>query len=482
MIRLLFAAMRGGVLAVALAVPVPVRAHGFGQRYELPLPLAVYLTSAALTVFLSFLAMAWFSRRADGVSEPPRYNLFATRLGRLLAAPALLLVLRLAGVGMFLLIVVAGLVGVQSPLKNIAPAFVWALWWVGFTYACALIGDVWALVNPFDTLFRFAEAAYARLRAGRRLSLRRYYPELAGVWPATALFLLFAWVELVWTGADSPASLAMAIIGYALFTWAGMFIFGRSEWLQRGEVFAIVFSLLARFSPTEFRTHGARSELNLRPYGAGLIVREPLSRSQLALVLCMLATVTFDGFRDTALWTEWATRLSESSRISAAAISTFGLLVVPTLLIMAYVAACMLMPRLANESRKWPRLAGLFVLTLLPIAIGYHIAHYLSFLVTASQYAIPLVSDPFGWGWNLFGGSTYFVRPGIVDAKTMWYLAVPVIIIAHVLAVCLAHRVALREFADRRTAVRSQYPLVALMIVYTMTSLWIIAQPIVFES
>jgi hypothetical protein len=461
--------MRAPAFAAALSLPALAHAHGFGTRYELPLPLAVYLTSAGLTVIVSFLAMAWFSRRALAVGEGFRWNILATLPGRVLASAPMLFAVRLAAVALFVFVIAAGLLGTQSPLKNIAPAFVWALWWVGMTYVSALAGDVWALINPLDTLFRWAEGAYARLRPGRRLSLDRPYPQAAGMWPAAALFLVFAWMELAWEGADRPASLSLAIVAYAALTWGGMLCFGRREWLRRGEVFSIVFGLVARFAPTQVREINGRWEWKLRPYAVGLLAREPADASEVALIVFMLAAATFDGLRDTPLWAD------------AHVGNAIGLLGVALLMLGAYLLVCRAMVALGEELQTWHRTAGLFVYTLIPIAIAYHLAHYLSFLVTVLQYLIPLASDPFGLGWNLFGGATHFVRPGIVDAKTVWYVAVPAIVIAHVLAICLAHLLALREFPGRRPALRSQYPMVALMIGYTMSSLWIIAQPIVTE-
>jgi hypothetical protein len=51
--------------------------------------------------------------------------------------------------------------------------------------------------------------------------------------------------------------------------------------------------------------------------------------------------------------------------------------------------------------------------------------------------------------------------------------------VGHILAVYLAHRVALRTWRDQRPARRSQYPMMVLMLGYTMSSLWLLAQPIV---
>jgi hypothetical protein len=126
-----------------------------------------------------------------------------------------------------------------------------------------------------------------------------------------------------------------------------------------------------------------------------------------------------------------------------------------------------------------PELARRFILTLVPIAIAYHLAHYLSYLLVAGQFIIPLASDPFGFGWDLLGTALYRIDIGIVDARFVWYTAVMAIVVGHIISVCLAHLMAHQLFKDARLATRSQYPMLGLMVCYTMISLWILAQPIV---
>ena len=123
--------------------------------------------------------------------------------------------------------------------------------------------------------------------------------------------------------------------------------------------------------------------------------------------------------------------------------------------------------------------AGYFILSLIPIAIAYHLAHYFSYLLIAGQYIIPLVSDPLGLGWNLFGTIEYRIDIGIVNAKFVWYLAVVAIVFGHAMAVYVAHFMAIRVFFDRKSALRSQFPMLVLMVLYTMISLWILSQPII---
>ena len=480
------------MVAITLAISSFVttglaHAHGFGARYDLPIPLSLYLAGAGLTVAVSFAMLAVFMRSAPVSDEHWRLDLTRTAGGRLLVAPGFLLACRTLAVALFLFMVAAGLFGVQSPLKNIAPVMVWAIWWVGMAYISALLGDLWALVNPLDTLFAWAEALCARIWPGGKLALGLRYPDALGAWPAVVLFLAFVWMELVWEKSDAPAYLAAAMLAYSALTWLGMLLFGRAQWLCRGEVFTLVFGLLARFAPTEVResSSGGRA-LNLRAYGVGLLSREPVPASIVVLVLAMLATVCLDGFMETPLWASILEYYAPPAQIMASDgdaartwLQTAGVIAAPLLFVGVYLVFCRLVAWSGDARVPVTRIAGLFVLTLVPIAIAYHLAHYLSFLAMAGQYLIPLVSDPFGFGWDLFGTRNHFVRIGLVDARAVWYISIGAIVIGHVIAVYLAHCVALQAHSDRRVALRSQWPMVALMICYTMTSLWIIAQPIV---
>ena len=389
-----------------------------------------------------------------------------------------------ASVAMFLLTLTTGLFGVQDPYANLATVMVWVIWWVGFAFVCALVGDLWAVLNPLSTLFAWSEALYERL-AGGGLGLGLRYPAKLGAWPAVALFLGFAWAELVWRDKDVPAYLARALIAYSLLAWTGMFLFGREAWLARGEAFSIAFGVLGRFAPLDTRTPA------LRLPGSGLARGEAVPFSLLVFVVLMLSTVTFDGFLETPLAqriatavqgspaiARWLFALSEHGLDESQSVATAELVAFPIGFLAAYWLTSWLMVRLTRR-RGVRHAACAFVLTLVPIAVAYHLSHYFSLLLTAGQFVIPLASDPFGFGWNLFGTAKYRVDLGIVSPYVLWYGAVTLIVVGHVIAVHLAHAVALREFGNRRDALVSQVPMLALMVAYTMLSLWILAQPIV---
>ena len=122
---------------------------------------------------------------------------------------------------------------------------------------------------------------------------------------------------------------------------------------------------------------------------------------------------------------------------------------------------------------------GAFSFSLLPIAIVYNYAHFTSLLVVQGQQVIPLISDPFGIGWDLFGTATYQVNFGIISPLYLWLFVISVIVIGHIAAVYLAHLKALQLYRKSDIALKSQIPMLVLMVLYTMVSLWIVSRPII---
>jgi hypothetical protein len=423
------------------------------------------VSGAGATIVLTFAAMALFFRERSFTSLDVGRRLFS-------ASPGVVAGIRILALLAFLFTVYAGFIGVQDPYRNLVTTMVWVTWWVGFAFVCALVGDLWALASPLRIPFRGFFG----------------YPKQLRAWPAVALFFGFAWAELVWHDKDVPAYLASAVLGYAVLSWSAMAFFGTDAWLRNGEAFSIAFGVLGRFAPL-YAQGGA---LRVRVPGAGLLADERVPVSIAVFVLLMLSSVTCDGFFETPLMRSLETAALSSPPLAAAlftasewgldesqTIRSATLAVFPVIFVAAFWLTAWAMVRLSKKPSSVTQAACAFVLTLVPIAVAYHLAHYFSLLVTAGQFMIPLVSDPFGFGWNLFGTAGYKVDLGAVSPYVFWYGAVILIVSGHVIAVVLAHAAALRLFGSPRAAAASQAPMVALMVAYTMLSLWILAQPIV---
>ena len=500
--RVITAAAFVAVAAAALAVS-PVHAHGFGERYDLPLPLNMFMIGAATTVAASFVVIGLFVNKRPGEFRYPTYNLLTVpALGAVLRNRILTCAFKLLGVAVFLLLIATSLFGVNKPVENFSPTFVWIIWWVGMGYISALLGNLWILVNPWRTMFEWVEGFLAGDDDDEGLM---DYPESWGVWPAVILFFIFAWLENVYNGAQAPFKLGLFILVYSAITWAGMIVFGKHVWLRRGEAFTVLFSLFARFSPTEIATSGDgcsdetascvdclecfqqadpdERRFNIRPYAVGLATRGVVSASMAVFVILTLATVTFDGISETSAWLNVQDALHPA--ISPLPVDTFGtidtlgLLMIPVLFLTVYLAFSWILRQFEGTTGSPVfDVAKVFVLSLVPIALAYNMAHFISLLAIQGQGIIPLLSDPFGFDWDLFGTAGYLIDINVISPGFVWWVSIIAIVLGHILSVYIAHVISLRRMPTSAQAVKSQYPMLALMIVYTATSLWIIAQPI----
>lgn len=499
--------------AAALACARPVLAHGFGRRYDLPVPLWLYLYGAAGAVLLSFVVFGLFVGGRDADGDYPRLNLLRCGLFRAtLASRAFVSGLRVFSAALFGLVILTGLFGNQTPVLNLAPTLVWVVFWVGMGLFVALVGDLWALVNPLKVVFEWADGLARRLGVEEGLEGDAPYPASWGVWPALALFSVFVWVELVFPGSATPRNIAFLALLYSSVTWAGMSLFGKEVWLRNGEAFSVFFGILSRFAPTEFGVAGgardgcdgpgdghpanhpersagvgaapapAGRKLDLRPPAVGLLRPGAPPPGETAFVVFMLASVTYDGLLATPFWVGAMFFLQSTAGSfgvpGTLLFGTAGLAAVPLLFYGLY-AGCVKLCQAMGGGAGFRRLAGAFAYTLVPIALAYQAAHYATLLITEGQNLFALASDPFGWGWDLFGTAGYEANVNVLGASTVWYSQVGLIVAGHVVAVYLAHAVALREAPSPKLALRGQLPVVALMVLYTVASLWILSQPVV---
>jgi hypothetical protein len=305
-------------------------------------------------------------------------------------------------------------------------------------------------------------------------------PAWLGCWPAVILFFAFAWFELIDPAPDDPARLAYTAGLYWLFTFVATLAFGYRGWSQRGEFLTIFFTMVARFAVLE-RDEAGR--LNLCWPGAKLLGAAPLPASGIAFLLLALSSVSFDGLSKTFFWLGLfgINPLEYPGRTALIGIGSFGLVLTFALLAAAFMLAVILGQRLAGSRHSLGEAAGLLVWSIVPIALAYHVAHYLTALLVDGQYALAALSDPFALGWNLFGTADMQIEAGIVagadSAWWLWSLQAGIIIAGHMLAVLVAHGLAWRLHPVPSRAALSQLPLTVLMIVYTIFGLWLLATP-----
>ncbi len=439
--------------ALSTAFPAVALAHGIGGRLDLPVPVTYFIAGAAVVLIVSFvaLAMLWPEHR---LQDGP------------VAAPAGLTVPMgwlLPGLGVIGLLIVIGqllpsLLGVErDPTRpTIAPVLVWVVFWLIIPFAGAFGGNWYTDINPWRTLAR-------RLRVGR--IERPGVLSQVGTWPAAALLVAFTWLELVNPESGSAITLGGAALAYTLAMMAVMAFAGRETGLAAFDAFTPYNRMISAISPFGRRPDG---RLVMRGWLRALTVLPEWRGGLAAVVVAAIGTVSYDG----ASATSWFRGTFDS--LSGSMWGQTVLLVATVLVIgAAYWLASAVAARLVPGEWTAGRVAGRFAHTLVPIALAYAVAHYLTLIVFEGQQLIAALSDPFGVGWDLFGTADRKVDFFITAAEPVWYVQVGVIVTGHVLGVVLAHDRALADFGPG--AVRSQYAMLLLMVALTTLGLLILS-------
>ncbi|MEO3811502.1 hypothetical protein ABGB17_21120 [Sphaerisporangium sp. B11E5] len=440
--------MELGVLALA---------HGVGGRQDLPIPFSAAMTGAVLALLMSFAALGvlWTEPRLAGALAYTRP--VAVRVQGLVSAPAWRWSWRLAGLLATAYFCVGLFFGPDRADNPTAGVF-YVLFWVGLIPLSLLFGPVWRAVNPLRTVHLLACAA---LRRDPRRGVRPL-PEGLGYWPAAAGLFAFTWLELV-----APGRATLPVIGawlalYTVAMLAGAVVFG-SGWFDKGDTFEAYSGLMGRLAPVGRNPDGTLTRRNPLHGMAGL---EP-APGLVVLVIVLLGSTMYDSVSNAPFWV----RFVQDSAVPAPVLGTAGLVAVIGAVLAAYVAATALAGRWGGAAPG--STAGELAHSIVPIAVGYLVAHYFTLLLLEGQRTIALLSDPLVTGADWLGTAGWTVGAAGTSPAGIAMLQVTVIVVGHVMGTVLAHDRALTLF-PRRTAVLGQVPLLALMVLYTVTGLMLL--------
>jgi hypothetical protein len=418
-----------------------VLAHGLGGRSDLPVPLWLALYGGAAAVVVSFVALGalWptsrLGRAEAGVPVP-------ARLQAALDAPATRAALRGITLAALLALVVTASLGPADPANNPAPTWLYVWFWVGLVPASLLLGPVWPALNPLRALSRWLQGPQTPSAP----------PPGLAAWPAVAWLGVFVWLELVYARAALPVTVLVFVLAYVLFQLGAALRYGQG-WYARGDAFEVYSVLLGHLAPLGRRGDGRLVLRNPLDHLAAL----RLDASLVGFIGVLLGSTAFDGLTRTVLWEEVTAGRGQGALL---AIGTAGLVVMIALVVLTYVGAV----RLAGGADRLPQR---FAHSLVPIAVGYTIAHYFSFLVFQGQAGYLLASDPLGAGWDLFGTAAASIDYTVVSPRTIALVQVGAIVLGHVAGVVAAHDRAVGLFTGPAKT-RSQYPLLGVMVTYTV--------------
>jgi hypothetical protein len=448
-----------------------ILAHAFGQRYDLPIPLRIFISGGAVIVVLSFLLIA--PRPVSAERSAPADSEISGRAPH--PAGGLL------GTIVLGLLIACGIVGSQTVAENLLPTVFWLVIWIAVPVTCGLIGDWTKAINPFGYLAWLTDRPGLRRRL---LGSAEPLPWRFGWWPAAVLFFLTASGELIFNlWATVPGNTAACLLIYAIVSAACGLIFG-ARWRERGELFSVLFATWGRLGWFRFGTPGRRR------FAGGLDSGFESATSRIAFVLLLLVSVNFDGLLATPSWKRLEDRVPGGLAVHAGRLETLRVIAFLALAVAIAVAFGAFAVAAARAGRDLVGRRGALAQmlpSLLPIAFGYLLVHNLQYLLVNGQLLAPLIGNPVGAAWWKIHlpypfNDSFEPHPHFLPSAFYWYLSVLLIIAVHVIAVSRAHRDLARRGTDRKSARAGEYRWLVAMVAYTMLSLWLIAQPLIKEK
>jgi hypothetical protein len=476
-----------------LAVLIPQDANAHAEvitPYDLPVPLWLYLFACAATLVITFAAAGYFISNPDSGSSSSRaVPIFNENARPSRMAEWTLGFLRIGAVAILALTITAGFIGVSHPLSNISITLFWIIFVLGSAYSIALVGDFFQMINPWQTMVIAIEALGLDLTKARV----PYSPKIA-YYPALMFYIALIWTELFVL--QRPSTLSSILLAYTLLTLAGSWLLGKKVWFEYAEFFSVFFRLIGLLAPVAYvwSPDSLRWRVYLRRPFAGLLQAPATHMSLVLIVLFMLSSTTYDAMHNTDYWRNfywqnaltltqplWGTDLGKAQSLLMPWYLSFqrlGLVLSPMFYLGLYLIALWVMKHLTRSAIPLTMLARQFVFSIMPIAFVYNITHNLTHILATLDTLPALLSDPFGFGWNIFRVNTAPRMEEPIQMGPVWHTQVALMLGGHVVSVVLSHSIALRLFPSRRETMLSQLPLLTLMVGYTIIGLWILTLPI----
>lgn len=431
-------------------------AHGIGGAKDLPIPpeLAILGAVAALTVSFTVLAVAWRTPRYD---ESKTGRPAPDWLAGVVDSAAFRIGLRVVGIVLFAYAAVAAVFG-RDLLTNPVFGIFYVWWWVGLVPLSLVFGPVWKAISPVRTI----NLVFARLSGSDPEAGVFHYPARLGYWPAAVGLFAFVWLELVYPFSTELGPVRLWCAIYVAVMLLGGALFG-SGFYERGDPFEVYSSLVAKLS-----VWGRRD--------GRLIVRSPLANLDttlavpglLAVLSVLFGSTAFDSFKDSSFWV----RFTQDSDISTNLLNNLALLAFCVGVGLVFLVGCVTTG--VDPDTRRLELPNKFAHSIIPIVVGYIVAHYSTYLLEYGQQTLIQASDPFGNGSDLLGTGDWTVNYWLSFHPTfLAVLKVLAVVVGHVLGVIAAHERAI-ELLPKRHQLTGQLPLLFAMIAFTVGGLYLL--------
>ena len=493
------------------------------------IPTWMAAAGVVVIILVTHLGLKWFRGAPDSSTCESRDLLRISFFKWFVKRSYFPLLIQSVSVLLLLLVVATGLFGETK--GNIAPVLTWTWWWILLIFLVLGFGKVFCSVCPWEAVASLITSLSLKSRI-KKITYSKPFPRWArNIYPAIFLFIGLTWAELGMNITHSPP--ITALLGLLMLFLAVTFAvtFEKRAFCRYSCPVGRISGLYAMFSPMELRAAntevcrtcegqecyrgstlqtgcptnlfpGSLTEntyctlctecvracphdnlaFNLRSFGADLLKKTRFQWDESILAIVLLALTSFHGLTMTPVWQGWNGFLRAYTGLGPIVVFTALMILMLLAPLALFWAGARVAAMLAGESGvSTGRIFKVFAYAVIPVALFYHLAHNCMHFFMEAGNLIPLLSDPFGYGWNLFGtaGETY---GAMLSLGTIWWLQIAFVVIGHIYGVVVSDRLADKLFHDKSQAKLALLPLLFTMILYSCFSVWLIAQPMDMRS
>ncbi|MBI2184563.1 MAG: 4Fe-4S binding protein [Thaumarchaeota archaeon] len=485
--------------------------------------------SAGVAVVGTVVMIAVIGRRS-GVSNRSLDLLSFRSLAWLVKKRSFPALFRVPSVLVFMVVILTGLFGLQTGYRNFSTVMTWVIWWILLIPLTLFLGKIFCLICPIRAVGEWTQrAALAVSPQGLRLLNRNWPRRLKTPLIALGLLLFLTWLEIGYGVTRNPIATSYLALGMVALAVSAALFFRRDYFCRYLCPIGLMNGVYSLFSPLELRARdkeichecktkdcllgnassppcptyqylGAMSEstdcllctecvrscpkdnvaINLRPFASDLSHSSNPRFYVAVSIVALMALNSFHGVTMIPLW--YQTVISTSGQLGLlGSFTAWMLLFFATVFGVVTLFICLTKLLSRDKEGSIRRMFSVYAYSLIPVALLYHLAHNVSHFSSEAGFLVSVLSDPFGWGWNFLGNASRGAGP-LLGMHDVWYLQIALLIVGHLAGVYVAWITSRRLFATQSHSFRAFLPIVFLIFLFTVFSLWLTAQPMLMKT
>ncbi|MAT43681.1 MAG: hypothetical protein CL609_15195 [Anaerolineaceae bacterium] len=407
----------------------------------------------------------------------------------------------------FVFTILAGLFGSVVGSHNFAIIFVWIAWWSALKlFFIPFGGRSWCSICPIPMPGEWMQKGGLFSPSGKGFGLGKRWPKkLRGNWLQAGGFLLIGLFGAVTLTSARVTALILLFIIILAFVLS--LVFERRSFCNYLCPIGGFTGLYAQAGPVEVRVkekqvcaeHSEKTcytacpwgqyplalkssadcglcmeclrvcpsdniAVNLRPWGSDLGPKSKQSLDEVFLGLVMLASVLVDSAVFLGPWGQLKTAAYEIGSLSWLGFAGLFLFVSFGVLPSLFSTAVWAATKLGSAKTTFRKTLMNYGQVLVPLGLMAWIAFTVSFAFVKFSYVLPVISDPFGWGWNLIG----FTGKAQVGQST------PFSIWIQILLLCVGLFWASRVANQISETSKQAFPIITFSCLFSAGMLWLL--------